>query len=44
MSMYDTTQTIQHSETYYRVREIVRVIFWSTLFLAPIWALLVLVA
>ena len=42
MSMYNTTA--ERSETYYQVREIVRVVFWSTVFLAPIWALLVLVA
>jgi|GEM_PF-4441233 hypothetical protein len=44
MSFYDTVDTSKHSVGYYITRDLVRVVFWSTLILVPLWALLVVVA
>jgi hypothetical protein len=43
MSMMYPIQTAKHSKNYYRIRFVVRVVFYTVFFFLPAWALLVLV-
>jgi hypothetical protein len=44
MSFYDTVNTSKHPKSYYVIRDFVRVAFWGTLIIAPLYVLFVLVA
>jgi len=44
MTIYDSVDTAKHPVSYYVIRDFVRVIFWGTIFFAPLYVLYVLVA